>query len=217
MSDSRTSSDRYLSPMEIEKKSFRILESLLGDLPLPPGEREIIRRVAHATADVEWAKTLLFSPGAVEEGLRALRAGKPIVTDVEMVRVAIRRSALERTSSEVLCFLDDPDVPREAERRGTTRARTAMRKALPSLDGAIVAIGNAPTALFEVCDMVREGVCRPGLVVGLPIGFVGAAESHEELMTLSCPWITHRGPKGGSPAAAAAVNALIRLAGGESP
>ncbi|MGI6253444.1 MAG: precorrin-8X methylmutase [Aminivibrio sp.] len=205
--------DRFLSPAAIEEKSFRILEGLMSGFSAPPLIRETVMRVAHATTEVEWAKTFRFSPGAVESGAAALRRGAPIITDVEMVRVGIRRSAAERTGSPVLCFLNDPDVAEDARRGGATRARAAMRKALPLLDGAIVAIGNAPTALFEVCDLVIKGLCRPDLIVGVPIGFVGAAESHEELMTLDCPWITVPGPKGGSAAAAAVVNAIIRIAG----
>ncbi len=213
--------DRSLSPSEIEAKSFRILDGLLGDLALPGDAARVVRRVAHATADAEWARTLRFSPRAVVAGVEAIVHGAPIVVDVEMVRAGVRGSAARARPSlngaqdggnEVLCLLNDPDVAARARSEGTTRARMAMRKALPLLDGAIVAIGNAPTALFEICDLVRAGKCRPALVVGLPIGFVGAAESHDELMSLDCEWITAPGPKGGSPAAAAAVNALLRLA-----
>ncbi|MGI6783687.1 MAG: precorrin-8X methylmutase [Aminivibrio sp.] len=204
--------DRFLTPAEIEAKSFRILEGLMEDFHAPAPVREVVMRVAHATTEVEWAKTFRFSPGAVESGVAALLRGAPVITDVEMVRAGIRRSALERTESPVLCFLNDPDVAGDAKRRGVTRAAAAMRKAQPLMDGAIVAIGNAPTALFEVCDLVKKGLCRPDLVVGVPVGFVGAAESHEELMTLDCPWITVPGPRGGSAPAAAAVNAIIRLA-----
>ena len=211
--------DRDLSPSEIEEKSFRILEGLLGDFQAPAPEREVMKRVAHATTDVEWAKTFRFSPNAVQAGIEAVRRGAPVVTDVEMVSAGVRRSAAEarrfrnaQDGNETLCFLNDPDVAEEAKRSGTTRARLAMRKALPYLDGAIVAIGNAPTALFEVCDLIRRGECRPALVVGVPIGFVGAAESHDELASLDCEWITASGPKGGSPVAAAVVNAIIRLA-----
>ena len=230
--------DRDLSPMEIEEKSFRILEGLLGDFEAPPAVREVIKRIAHATTDVEWAKTFRFSPGAVEAGIEAIRRSAPIVTDVEMVRAGIRGSAsaprdfprcessdatsppetpASQNGSEVLCFLNDPDVVEAAKRSRTTRSRLAMRKALPRLDGAIIAIGNAPTALFEVCDLIRRGACHPALVVGVPIGFVGAAEAHEELASLDCDWITVSGPKGGSPVAAAAVNAIIRLAGRIGP
>lgn len=210
--DEREKPDRFLSPGEIEKKSFRILEGLLGEYSGSPAEREVVLRIAHATTEVEWAKTFRFSPDAVVSGVEALRSGAPVITDVEMVRAGIRRSALERTGSPVLCFLNDADVAEDAKRAATTRARAAMRKALPLLDGSIVAIGNAPTALFEVCDLVKKGLCKPALVVGIPVGFVGAAESHDETVTLDCPWITAPGPKGGSPIAAAIVNALIRLA-----
>jgi len=112
----------------------------------------------------------------------------------------------------VLCLHNDTGVAEDAKRAAATMATAAMRKALPLLDGSIVAIGNAPTALFEVCDLVKKGLCRPALVVGIPVGFVGAAESHDETAALACPWITAPGPRGGSPVAAAIVNALIRLA-----
>lgn len=212
MDEHTEKNDRFLSPVEIERKSFRILEGLLGEFQASPAEREVVKRIAHATTDVEWAKTFLFSEGAVESGVAAIRQGAPIITDVEMVNVGIRRSALERTGNNVLCFLNDPEVAETAKRENTTRARIAMRRARLCLDGAIVAIGNAPTALFEVCDFVRRDLCRPALIVGVPIGFVGAEESHDELTALECPWITHTGPKGGSPVAAAIVNAIIRLA-----
>ena len=212
MAELAEKNDRVLSPAEIEEKSFRILEGLMEGFDAPAPVREVVMRVAHATTEAEWAKTFRFSPGAVESGAAALLRGAPVITDVEMVRAGIRRSALERTESPVLCFLNDPDVAEDAKRRGATRAAAAMRKALPLMDGAVVAIGNAPTALFEVCDLVKKGLCRPGLVVGVPVGFVGAAESHEELTTLDCPWITVPGPRGGSAAAAAVVNAIIRIA-----
>ena len=209
--DERVScSDRFLTPEEIERKSFRILEELLGDFAAPPNEREVVKRIAHATTDVEWAKTFFFSEGAVDAGVAGIRRGVSVVTDVEMVRTGIRTPS--SGGSRVFCFLNDPDVVERARGEKTTRARVAIRKALSLFGDATVAIGNAPTALFEVCDLVRSRACRPTLVVGVPIGFVGAAESHRELLSLDCPRITHEGPKGGSPAAAAIVNAIVRIA-----
>ena len=212
MNDDPGKCGRFLSPSEIEERSFSILEGLLGDFSPGTAEREVVKRIAHATTDVEWARGFLFSKGAAESGIEAILRGAPVVTDVEMVRAGIRRSALERMGGAVFCHLNDPDVIEAAKRENATRARIAMRKALSFLRGGIVAIGNAPTALFEVCHMVRSGKCLPSLVVGVPVGFVGAAESHDELSSLPCPWITCRGPRGGSPVAAAIVNALIAVA-----
>ncbi len=204
--------DRFLSPREIERKSFRLLEEMLGDFAATPHEREVVKRIAHATTDVAWAKGFFFSKDAVDAGMEAIRRGAPVVTDVEMVRTGIRASTAARSGSGVFCFLNDPDVVETARMENATRARVAMRKALSLHEGAIVAVGNAPTALFEACDCIRLRGYRPALVIGVPIGFVGAAESHDELLSLDCPRITHAGPKGGSPVAAAIVNAIIRLA-----
>ncbi len=202
---------------EIEGRSFAIIDAEAGSHPYSALEWPVVRRVIHATADFEfaWESGLVFHPRAVEEGLRAIRAGKPVVADVEMVRAGINVVRLRRHGGSVHCFIGDPDVIAEARREGTTRAVVSMRKAAPLMDGAIVAVGNAPTALFEVVRLVKEGKVAPGLIVGVPVGFVSAPESKEALRSLDAPYITNVGRKGGSAVVAAIVNALLVLAGEE--
>lgn len=207
---------RFMAPSDIEAKSFRILQEKMGPFQGTEEELAIVTRVAHATADVDFGKSLYIHPKAIESAIGALKAGKPVITDVEMVRAGIRKEGLSRLGGEVLTFLNDPDVAEMAKAtENATRSQMAMRKAVAHMDGAIVAIGNAPTALFEVIDRIKSKDVCPAVVIGMPIGFVGAAESHQELMDLDYPSITAPGPKGGSPVAAATVNALIKLALGE--
>lgn len=203
---------RFMPPEEIEKKSFAILQSKMGNFTCPPDQLEIVTRIAHATTDVEWAKTFSFHPEAISAGIKALRSGCNILTDVEMVRVGIRKKGLEDLGCTVHCLLNDEEVIRSAREQKATRSQMAMRKGAELMNGGIVVIGNAPTALFEVIDLIKAGVTSPALVVGIPIGFVGAAESHQELIELDHPYITHEGPKGGSPVAASIMNAMIKLA-----
>ncbi|PIE54079.1 MAG: precorrin-8X methylmutase [Dethiosulfovibrio peptidovorans] len=204
---------RFMTPSEIEAKSFRILHEKMGPFHGTEQEKAIVTRVAHATADVEFGLSLYIHPRAIESGLTALRNGSPVITDVEMVRAGIRKQGIQSLGSEVLTFLNDPDVTEMAKStENATRSQMAMRKAVSYMDGAIIAIGNAPTALFEVIDRIRAEEAHPALVIGMPIGFVGAAESHQELIDLDYPSITAPGPKGGSPVAASIVNALVKLA-----
>ncbi len=154
----------------------------------------------------------MFHPDAVQAGIQAIRSGKPIVADVQMVQVGISKPRLEKFGGEVRVYISDPDVMQEAKRLNTTRAIIATRKAAREADGAIYAIGNAPTALLELIRLVKEGEARPGLIIGVPVGFVSAAESKEELLKLDVPFITNIGRKGGSPVAVATVNALSLLA-----
>jgi len=179
---------------------------------LPEGERQIIKRIVHTTGDPDIAGLIKISPDAVEAGLGALGSGKPIFTDVQMLRSGINPIKLEQFGIETLCMIKDPEVVEEARKTGKTRAMVAMVKAAPRLDGGIVAIGNAPTALFELCAMVRNGQLKPALVVGTPVGFVGAKESKEMLTWTPVPYITVEGTRGGSTIAVAALNALLKLA-----
>jgi len=203
-------SDR--TPEDIYRESFSIVEEKLGPRTGSAEEREVIKRVAHASADVSFARRLVISEGAVAAGIRAVRAGKNILTDVEMVRAGVRKAAVEAAGGETLCFLRDAETAEIAGREGITRSAAAMRLAAPLIEGGIVAIGNAPTALFELCRLIDASAARPALVVGVPIGFVGAAESKRELLKRGVPCITNRGRRGGSAIAAAVVNAVISLA-----
>lgn len=216
-------------PGEIEKKSFEIIEGLLRDKGLAAGpdgglaslarkidgaEKDIVMRVVHATADPDFADTIVFSEGAASAGIKALKDRCRIVTDVNMLSAGI---SAKRPGGEhkPTCFISDPDVLEAARKDGTTRAASAMRKAAAEsmMDGAIVAVGNAPTALYEVIRLVMDEGARPALVIGVPVGFVGASESKEALLGMKdVPFITNRGRKGGSPVGAAIINALIKLA-----
>ncbi len=200
----------------ITLRSKEIILSRLGDFSGSPDELEVVLRVAHTVGDIEFGKSILFSKGAIDAGVAALRAGGRVVADVGMVMAGLRAKRLERLGGRAICLLDDPRTIEMAQRDDTTRSAAAMRRALPLLGGSIVAIGNAPTALFELLALLRDGSARPALVVGTPVGFVGALESKEELWALAdeVPRITNLSERGGSPVAAAIVNALIALAEG---
>ena len=206
--------ERILDPQKIEDKSFEIINRLLPDLKLSSEEREVVKRVIHATTDLGYAKELSFHPQAVEAGLRAIREGKDIICDVSMVKVGINARILSEFGGKVICLINDEDVMREAAQLKIARAILSMRKAAKFMNGAIVSIGNAPTSLFELCELARNGKVKPNLVIGVPVGFVGAVESKKELVSLKVPYITNQGTKGGSSVAAAIVNALLKIAKG---
>lgn len=189
-----------------------IIEDSLPDLArLPAGEREVIKRVVHATGDLSCARLVRFHSRAVESGLGALRAGRPILADVNMVCTGLIKGRLAALGVEAYCLINDPEVVARARLKGITRAMTAMELGAPRAEGGIIAIGNAPTALFALCELISTGRVKPALVVGTPVGFVGAAESKEALMSLDIPYITLPGTRGGSPIATAIVNALLLM------
>ena len=205
--------------MDIAERSLAIVRDELRRrgwvFPLPWAQ--VVERVIHSTADFEFATLLKASPGAVEAGMAALRQGCAIVTDVHMVRVGIDARRVAALGGQVHCFISAPDVVAAARANGLTRAAQGIRHAAAQglLDGGIVVIGNAPTALREALRQVEKGV-RPALIIGVPVGFVDAAESKEALMAQSAvPWISTQGRKGGSPVAVAIVNALVRMVVGE--
>ncbi|HUY87848.1 MAG TPA: precorrin-8X methylmutase [Pirellulales bacterium] len=202
---------RILNPEAIEAESFRIITEELGEHSFTPDEFAVVRRAIHSTADFEFARTLRFAPGAIRSGIEAIRAGRSIVADVQMVQAGINKPGLKKFGGEVYCFISDDDVMAAAKESGLTRAIMSMRKAAKQLPGAMYAIGNAPTALLELVQLAD--VARPSLVVGAPVGFVSAAESKDELSQTRLPFITALGRKGGTPVAVSIVNALIRLAG----
>lgn len=199
-------------PQEIENESFRIIRSELGPHSFSDGALNVAIRVIHATADFDFCTNLRFHERAVDAGVIALCRGCTVVTDVQMVRVGISSVLLARLGGKAVCAIGDSEVCAEAEVQGMTRAAVALRYSARFMEGGIVAIGNAPTALFEVIRLVREEGLRPALIVGVPVGFVNAAESKEALLSLDVPFITAVGRKGGSTVAAAAVNALLRMA-----
>lgn len=201
-----------IDPKKIEKRSFEIIGSLLDDYKLPALKKSVVTRVVHATADLGYAEDLMFSKGAVEAGIRALRNGANVITDVTMLKAGINKKILKGLGGKAICLLNDKDVIRKSRELKVTRAVLALRKASKLINGSIIAIGNAPTALFELCDLVRKRKARPALIVGVPVGFVGAVESKKELRFLKVQYITNKSRKGGSSVAASAVNALLKIA-----
>ncbi len=197
----------------IEHDSFAIIDAETGPHAYSADQWPLVRRMIHANADFEFNGLTTFHPRAMQAGLaRILAGGTPVVADVEMICVGLSRPRLEHFGITTHQFISDPDVIDAARREDTTRAVQAMRKAhrLGLLDGAIVGIGNAPTALIEVVRLIREEGARPALVVGMPVGFVSAAESKDLLMTVDdVPWVAIRGRKGGSTLVVAAIHALL--------
>ncbi len=203
-----------LLPDEIDRESLKMVEASLPDsLDLTPDERFVVCRIVRAEGDPQIAKSIRFSPGAVDRGLAALRSGAPVLTDVRMVEVGISKALLAGRGVTTHCRIDVPEVAERARKESTTRSVAAIRELAPLLNGAVVAIGNAPTALLALLDLLSESIVQPALVLGMPVGFVACAESKEELEQSNAPFITIRGRRGGSSAAAAAVNAMLILAG----
>lgn len=203
-----------VQPQEIEGKSFEMITEELGEHPFTEEQYPVVQRVIHASADFELGRSMVFHPDAIAAGIRAIQAGEPLVADVQMIQAGISKDRLARFGMDVNVYISDPDVIEEAKRLNTTRAIISMRKAIKRADGGIYAIGNAPTALLELIRMVKEGEAKPGLIIGMPVGFVSAAESKDELRKLDIPYITNIGRKGGSTIVVAAVNALSLMAVG---
>ncbi|WP_139488617.1 precorrin-8X methylmutase [Brevibacillus dissolubilis] len=201
-----------IQPQEIEEKSFEIITEELGEHAYTPEQYRVAQRVIHATADFEFGHSMIFHPDAIQAGIQAIQRGESIVADVQMVQVGISKPRLESFGGDVKVYISDADVMAEAKKENTTRAIISIRKAVREVQGGIYAIGNAPTALLELIRLVKEGIAKPSLVIGVPVGFVSAAESKEELAKLDIPFITNIGRKGGSPVAVASVNALSLMA-----
>lgn len=199
---------------EIEAKSFEIITGLLKKkgIVLSGPKKAVINRVIHTSVDLGYVRDMVFSPDAISSGLKAIRQGRNIVTDSTMVKAGINKSITAGFKNKIICRMHDKNVARKAGELNLTRAVVAMRKSQREAEGGIVAIGNAPTALFELCRLIKEEKFKPALVVGIPVGFVGAAESKRALRDLKIPYITNKSRKGGSTVAAAIVNALLILA-----
>ena len=202
-----------MKPMEIEQRSFEIITELLGNRVLDPENELVIKRVIHTTADFDYADNLTFSDHAVQKGIAALKGGCDIVTDTQMAKAGINKTILASLGGEVHCFMSDPDVAQEAKSRGVTRAFVSMEKAAALEKPCIFAIGNAPTALLSLEQLMEEGKAAPALIIGVPVGFVNVVESKEALFAACAahgvPAIAAMGRKGGSNVAAAICNALI--------
>ena len=197
-----------LSPMEIERESFRIITEELGDRPIDPEQAPILKRVIHTTADFDYADNLCFSPDAVKLAKEAIMGGAHIVTDTQMAFSGINKRTAARFGCQVSCFMSDADVAAEAKAQGVTRARVSMDKAAALGENVIFAIGNAPTALIRLRELI-DGGYRPRLIIGVPVGFVNVVASKELIMETDVPHIVARGRKGGSNVAACIVNALL--------
>ncbi len=198
-------------PREIEARSFEIITQELGDTPLIPGTELIVKRCIHTSADFDYAKNLRFSEGVVEKALKAIQNGASIVTDTQMARAGINKKALARYGGEVYCFMSDEDVARKAKENGTTRATASMDKAASLGIPLIFAIGNAPTALVRLYELIAEKKLSPELIIGVPVGFVNVVASKELIMETETPYIVAAGRKGGSNIAACICNALLYM------
>jgi len=210
--------ERYaLPPAEIERRSLAAVAATLDRRFITEDEQRVAARIVYASGDPSLAASLHFSEGAVAAGVAAVRNGAPIVGDVRMVLSGINATVAESAGCQLYCAIDDPEVISRARAANTTRAVEAMRALAPYLDGAVVAIGNAPTALLSLLDLIDGAKVRPALIVGMPVGLVLATEAKLELTSRAVPFLTITGTRGGSPLAAAAVNALLRLAAPSDP
>ena len=197
----------------IEDASMQVIEREIGSHSYNKKEWPIVRRVIHSTADFDFARenAIVFHKDAIESGLNALKAGCSIVVDVNGVAGLLNKQNSKNFDNNIVCKISDPEVMQQAQKENKTKSQMSMRIASSDIDGGIIVIGNAPTALLEVIQMVKEGITRPALIVGMPVGFISAAESKEELRKVDIPFITNKGRKGGSPSAAAIVNALFKM------
>jgi len=195
-------------PNAIEARSMEIIESELT-ADIPEENKAVVKRVIHCTADFDYAENLAFSDGACAKAIEALKNGCDIVTDTQMAKSGINKAAAAKLGCEIHCFMSDPDVAEIAKERGCTRAAASMEKASKLGKSVIFVIGNAPTALLVLSEMIDAGTIKPELVIGVPVGFVNIIESKDAIMEAGVPYIVAKGRKGGSNVAAAIVNALM--------
>lgn len=199
-------------PQEIEKRSFEIITEELGDMALIPGTEPIVKRCIHTSADFDYAKNLVFSENVVQKAMDAIRDGAWIVTDTQMGMAGINKKKLAKYGGEVCCFMSDEETARLAKEQGTTRAAVSMERAAQLDRKLIFAIGNAPTALVRLYELIKEGHLKPELIIGVPVGFVNVVASKELILSLQdTPHIVAKGRKGGSNIAACICNALLYM------
>ena len=201
-----------MKPDEIERSSFQIIDQEVGAHHFTAQQWSIVRRMIHTTADFEFKEMVRFHPHAVSAGIEAIRNGKMIITDTNMARVGIRKKEVETYGGQVKCFINDPLIHEKAAVTGGTRAKAAVDMAVSEMKDGIYVVGNAPTALLRLIELVSAKKARPALIIGLPVGFVNAAESKAALMEMDYPHISNVGRKGGSNLAASVINALAILA-----
>jgi precorrin-8X/cobalt-precorrin-8 methylmutase len=200
----------------IEDESMKIIDNEIGSHHYDRYEWSIVRRVIHATADFDFARDngIIFHKNAISNGIQALRNGCNIIVDVDGVLGGLNKKNLKDFSNKTICNISNQDLFDIAKKQNKTRAQVAMRTASKEMNNSVVVIGNAPTALFEIISMIKEGVVKPALVIGVPVGFVSSPESKIALQTIDVPYITNKGRKGGSPCASAIINALFTLVRG---
>ena len=198
----------------IEDASMAVIEKEIGEHHYDKMQWPIVRRVIHSTADFDFAgsEAIKFSPNSITNGINAIKQGCSIITDVHGVSGLLSKSESAHFGNRIICKISDSDISDAAKKAQTTRAQASMRACADELNGGIAAIGNAPTALLEIIKMVNENVCNPALIVGIPVGFISAVESKNDLASTNIPHITNTGRKGGSPSAAAIINAIYKLA-----
>ena len=202
-----------MKPEEIEALSFKIIDKEAPPHHFSFDQWSIVRRMIHTSADFEYVKSVRFHKHAIARGLEAIKNGENIITDTNMARVGIRKSDLERFGTQVKCFMADPEVGRIALKTGITKAKAAVDAAISDMENGIYVVGNAPTALLRLIELVKRKKAKPALIIGLPVGFVNAAESKANLIEMDYPYISNIGRKGGSNIAASVVNALAILSG----
>jgi precorrin-8X/cobalt-precorrin-8 methylmutase len=219
MENQKQTKDYSDNPKAIIDESFKIIDNLVDLGNMPETSRPIVRRVIHATGDVAYADNLVIHPMAVEKGVDAIIAGKSIVTDVNMVRAGISEKAINHFGGKIVCKIAEENIANKAKELDKTRAITAMQESIEEMSGGIVVIGNAPTAVFTIIDLVRREVISPALIIAVPVGFVKASESKEALRVfldnkkdIQIPYIVNIGRKGGSAVAVAITNALLNIA-----
>lgn len=201
---------KFVEPHNIEKRSFELIQQELGDLKLDPENEPIIKRAIHTSADFDYLQNLCFSKNAVKKAKEALRNGATIITDTNMALAGINKKTAAKYGINVYCFMAEEDVAIEAQERGETRATISMERASKIKGPVIFAIGNAPTALIKLYEIIKEGKFKPELIIGVPVGFVNVVESKELIMSLDdVEYIVAKGRKGGSNIAAAICNAIL--------
>lgn len=201
-----------MKPEAIENLSFSIIDNEAGDHGFNPEEWKIVRRMIHTSADFEYIRSVQFHPNAITSGIHAIKNGCTIITDTNMAKVGIRKGETSQFGCNVKCFITDPDVAQRSISEQITRAEAAVDKAASTIFGGLYVVGNAPTALLRLIRLMNAGKVKPDLVVGLPVGFVNAAESKDELIWQDNVYISNVGRKGGSNVAASIVNALAIMA-----
>ncbi|MCD6184867.1 MAG: precorrin-8X methylmutase [Deltaproteobacteria bacterium] len=204
-----------MKPSDIETLSFKIIDKEAGEHNFSQKEWPIVRRMIHTSADFDYMKTVRFHPLAIEAAINAMQHGKTIITDTKMAMSGISKKKLEGFNVKIKCLISDTEIGKKAAEKKTTRAHAAVDAAVLDMEGGIYVIGNAPTALLHLIELVETGKAAPALIIGLPVGFVNAAESKAALIKTDYPYITNIGRKGGSNIAASVINAFANIAKGE--